>query len=117
MLSSDSMLEAAGLDSDIQCGILSQYGILLPTLVTNFRVRAILADFVQWASPDHGLTKLQILAFGDFSYGGRYTEYNKMLCRSEGGFEDLSSSDILYWELAQRHMDMLEACPFDSIMD
>ena len=75
------------------------------------------SDFVELVLMAHSLAKLQTLAFGDFSYGGRYAEHNKLLCRSEGGFENLSARETPHWELGQGHMDMLEACPFDSIMD
>lgn len=73
--------------------------------------------FMGLASIASGLAKLQTLAFGDFSYGGRYAEHNKLLCKSEGGFRNLSAHEIPLWELAQRHMDMLEACPLHSFVD
>ncbi|KAI9784369.1 MAG: hypothetical protein M1816_000893 [Peltula sp. TS41687] len=42
-----------------------------------------LAEFAQWAFGPTGYPALQVLAYGDFSYEGRYERYNLLLCRRE----------------------------------
>ena len=74
-------------------------------------------EFAHWAFGADGFPNLQVLAFGDFSYQGRYSKYNVLLCRSENGYTKLTRAQIPYWDLIQNHMDMLGACPFDDIMD
>jgi hypothetical protein len=74
-------------------------------------------EFADWAFGVDGFQNLQVLAFGDFSYDGRYSKYNVLLCRSEHGYQKLTRDQVPYWDLIQSHMDMLEACPYDNIFD
>ncbi|MCJ1380808.1 hypothetical protein MMC17_003917 [Xylographa soralifera] len=53
-----------------------------------------LHTFATWAFGPNGLSKLEILAFGDFSHKGRYDEWNVLLCRRLPGTDtDLESND------------------------
>jgi hypothetical protein len=63
-----------------------------------------------------GLPNLQLLAWGDFSYEGRYSKFNILLCKSDSGYQPLTSSDIMFWSLVQDNMDMLAACPLVDIL-
>jgi hypothetical protein len=73
--------------------------------------------FAQWAFSADGLPTLQVLALGDFSFEGPYSEYNVLLCRSDGGYQRLSRADVQAWDLVQNNMDMLAACPYDPLLD
>lgn len=74
-------------------------------------------DFAQWAFSADGLPSLQVLAYGNFSYEGRYSKFNLLLCRSDGGYKTLTQSDILPWNLVQDNEDMLASCPLDDILE
>src|SRR6266536_4583307 len=56
-------------------------------------------EFADWAFSGEGLSNLQILAWGDFSYEGRYTRYNLLLCKAENGYRTLTKADVKYWDL------------------
>lgn len=45
------------------------------------RLPAELLGFANWAFGPNGLPTLQVLAFGDFSYDGRFHIHNKLFCR------------------------------------
>ncbi|KAL3471611.1 hypothetical protein BJX99DRAFT_250323 [Aspergillus californicus] len=74
-------------------------------------------NFAEWAFSANGLPNLQVLACGDFSYTGRYEKFSHVLCKSGTGYQTLTPSEILSWNLVQDNMDMLAACPFDNILD
>ncbi|KAJ5146605.1 uncharacterized protein N7515_001169 [Penicillium bovifimosum] len=74
-------------------------------------------DLAQWAFSADGLPNLQVLAWGDFSYGGRYSKFNLLLCKSDNGYQTLTPSDIMSWNLVQDNLDMLAACPLDDILE
>ncbi|GKZ48145.1 hypothetical protein AbraIFM66951_011901 [Aspergillus brasiliensis] len=76
-----------------------------------------LCNLAKWAFSADGLPKLDVLAWGDFSYEGRYSKYNVLFCRSETGYRRLSPSDVWLWDLVNDNMDMLAACPFDDITE
>ncbi|KAI9704018.1 MAG: hypothetical protein M1820_005639 [Bogoriella megaspora] len=80
-------------------------------------------DFANWAFNSNGLPDLQVLAYGDFSFGGR--QPNILLCRSSNEvampssdvvFRQLGKADEGLWELVQDNVDFLEACPEDSLL-
>ncbi|QSS64918.1 hypothetical protein I7I51_01993 [Histoplasma capsulatum] len=73
-------------------------------------------NFAEWAFSTDGLPNLQILALGDFSFEGRYSKYNVLLCRSDSGYQILTRLNTQSWDLVQNNTDMLAACPFDAIM-
>lgn len=82
-------------------------------------------DFAQWVFGPNGIPSLRLLAFGDFSYRGRFVEYNHLLCRkshSQAGhhrprryFRTITDDDNELWDLFDKHHDALEACPTDSL--
>ncbi|PLB43542.1 hypothetical protein P170DRAFT_55757 [Aspergillus steynii IBT 23096] len=74
-------------------------------------------NFAQWAFGADGLSNLQVLAWGDFSYRGRYSKFNLLLCRSDGGYRTLTPSDTIPWSLVQDNLDMLAACAFEDILE
>ena len=77
-----------------------------------------LFDLAQWAFGPGGIPKLQVLAFGDFSYDGRFPKQSILFCRQ------LLQPSKTTWRLAKkdetaifngidRPMDFLGACPKD----
>lgn len=74
-------------------------------------------DFAQWAFGADGLPKLQVMAYGDFSFGGRFAKHNVIFCRSPDGYRQLTRKDVPAWDLLQKNMDMLTACPHDRLME
>jgi hypothetical protein len=84
-----------------------------------------LDEFAQWAFGENGLQSLRVLAFGDFSYNGRYSRGNVLLCRqydsatskSPGkNYRYFTSRDLPEWRLFQKHFDVLQACPTDLLL-
>jgi hypothetical protein len=45
------------------------------------------------------------------------SKFNILLCKSDSGYQTLTSSDIMSWNLVQDNMDMLAACPLDDILE
>lgn len=80
------------------------------------KTRDAFFDFAQWAFSPDGLPQLQVMAYGDFSFDGRFAKYNVILCRSHDGYRPLTRKDVPAWDLLQANMDMLSACPYDPIM-
>jgi hypothetical protein len=87
-------------------------------------------DFAQWVFGPKGILSLRLLAFGDFSYNGRFAAHNLLLCRMEQQPADIAipESQRLYFravkaddrnvhELLSKHSDVLEACPIDSLFN
>jgi hypothetical protein len=72
-----------------------------------------LHNFAQWAFSADGLPDLQVLAWGDFSYGERYSNASLLLCGSDSGYQCVTPSNDIPWSLVQNNMDMLAACPLD----
>jgi hypothetical protein len=92
-----------------------------------------LLRLAQWAFGPDGLPILRIIAYGDFSYNGRYAEYTKLLCRkqpnsskdknskaailqTERKFKRLAENDMALQDLVRDNLDMLGACAVDNIM-
>jgi len=94
-----------------------------------------LLSFAQWAFGPTGLPDLKVLAYGDFSFKGRYAWQNWLFCRSQFGiehaercgsgrstrlreltFREITKSDWELQELIDGYSEMLEACPEDMIM-
>ena len=93
-----------------------------------------LSNFASWAFSPYGLPNLQVLAYGDFSYGGRYVEDTFVFGRdgfvqssekwkflaadpkfdTDVGFSLLGRKDRN--EVMARYGDFLEACPVDPLM-
>ncbi|KAF2490401.1 hypothetical protein BU16DRAFT_622012 [Lophium mytilinum] len=86
-----------------------------------------LSDFAQWAFGPVGFPSLRIIAFGDFSYGTRFSDTNVLLCRkterdpsveADGArvlFCRLRLDDWELVELLERYAGVLEACPEEKI--
>jgi hypothetical protein len=72
--------------------------------------------FASWAFSAEGIPDLQVLAWGDFSYEGRYARHNLLLCKAQNGYRTLTKADIKCWDLVHDNMKMLSACAVDSIM-
>ena len=92
-----------------------------------------LLGLAHWIFGPWGLPELQILAYGDFSYHGRYEKHNLLLCRSspastsssrnatagkktEVRFRRVTEEDEKLWKLVMENWEFLEACPVDTIM-
>lgn len=73
--------------------------------------------FAEWAFSADGLPDLTVLAWGDFSHEGHFSQYNRLYCRSKTGYRRLNASDISLWDLVNVNMDMLAACPYTDTND
>jgi hypothetical protein len=71
-------------------------------------------SFAEWAFSNDGLPELQVLAWGDFSYEGRYRKSTALFCRSHEGFRSLTRADVQSWGFVQENVDMLAACAFEA---
>lgn len=69
-------------------------------------------EFAEWAFSAEGLPDLTVLAWGDFSHEGHFSEHNNIFCRSKTGYRRLKASEISLWDLINDNMDMLAACPY-----
>ncbi|KFY58186.1 hypothetical protein V496_06227 [Pseudogymnoascus sp. VKM F-4515 (FW-2607)] len=81
--------------------------------------------FSHWAFGADGIPSLQVLAYGDFSFEGRFKSENIILCRQAWTipkedttlpFRPIRDSDINMMELVSENMDFLGACPVDTIV-
>lgn len=84
-------------------------------------------DFAQWVFGPTGIRSLRLLAFGDFSYNGRFPVSTWLLCRRDLPVDAESSNrylrfrtikadgDTELWELYEREKYVLTACPTDSL--
>jgi hypothetical protein len=91
-------------------------------------------QFAQWAFGPEGFPVLQILAFGDLSYQGRFARHNVLLCRNtptsdtdlglhqrdraacKPTFRRMTKKDITLWDLINDYSRVLNACPTDPIL-
>ena len=91
-----------------------------------------LCNFAPWAFSPHGLPNLRVLAYGDFSYDGRYVEDTFVFGRdgyvqssnkptflaadpkTDYGFSLLGKEERN--EVMARYGDFLEACPVDPLL-
>ncbi|BCS16228.1 hypothetical protein ALUC_80435A [Aspergillus luchuensis] len=69
-------------------------------------------EFAEWAFSAEGLPDLTVLAWGEFSHEGHFSEHNSLFCRSKTGYRRLNASEISLWDLINDNMDMLAACPY-----
>jgi hypothetical protein len=107
----------------------------LEALVELSKLPSNVIEFSHWAFGAGGIPSLQALAYGDFSFEGRFRSENIILCRQtwtipkwksntlrddkEGErlhFRPIKDSDIKMMELVSENMDFLGACPVDSIV-
>ncbi|KAJ9130920.1 hypothetical protein NKR23_g11970 [Pleurostoma richardsiae] len=84
-------------------------------------------EFAQWAFGSTGIQSLRLLAYGDFSYNERFAYSTLLLCRrdpprgQEGDARFLrfrevkEGEDRELWELYERELCFLAACPTDAL--
>lgn len=91
--------------------------------------------FAHWAFGPDGLTTLQVLALGDFSFQGRFADDQVLLCRQEQRtsgsaddalsptanppeltFREVTGEDVNLQALIDAQSDLLEACPVGSLL-
>ena len=83
-----------------------------------------LLKFAEWAFSSEGMPKLEIIAFGDFSWGRKCVEGDVLLCRAavkdvwvEWTFRRVIKKDWQLHDLIKQHADMLSACPWEPILE
>jgi len=88
-----------------------------------------LDKFAQWAFGHDGIKSLQVLAFGDFSYNGRYSKGNMLLCRQansvrmqRGGlpgknYRHITKGDRSLRGLLHKYSHALQACPTEGLLE
>jgi hypothetical protein len=92
-----------------------------------------LFTFANWAFGPKRFPKLDIVAFGDFSYQGRFSRNTLLLCRDKPSsspanpdttqqgtaltFRNMRKNDRALWDLLKRNADFLEACPTQAILN
>ncbi|KAF2669618.1 hypothetical protein BT63DRAFT_479411 [Microthyrium microscopicum] len=85
-------------------------------------------EFANWAFGPNGIPSLQILAYGDFSFDGRYNGKNLLLCRHQtdridaakanrDDYRHMERKDWVLWNLLEKHANALSACPVDPLME
>ena len=80
-----------------------------------------LETFANWAFGAHGFPNLQVIAYGDFSYGKRFATTQRFLCREtyrptrNKKWRPVQLSDAAHLELIEENMDMLSACPVSQL--
>lgn len=93
----------------------------------GYRLAPSVQALAQWAFGESGIPSLQVIACGDFAYGGRPGpggHAGVFLCRNEDGagkgFRVLDSLDESLrderMEIIDAYRDLLEACPVEPIM-
>jgi hypothetical protein len=94
-----------------------------------------LLSFAKWAFGADGIPSLQVIAYGDFSFGTRFKLQSHIICRQaftfskrkqaeapgtsetiQLPFRPIRDSDIKMMELVNENMDFLGACPVDHLM-
>jgi hypothetical protein len=87
-----------------------------------------LRNLAQWAFGPEGLLSLQVIAFGDFSYEGRYANSQVLLVRNtaesdsrhgtkEHTFRRIRLTDQWQNDLISRYSQMLAACPTSPLLE
>ncbi|KAA8652800.1 uncharacterized protein ATNIH1004_001705 [Aspergillus tanneri] len=84
-------------------------------------------EFAQWAFGENGFSSLQILAYGDFSYRGRYSTTNILLCRDstppqhssprQRNYRHLAETDKSLWHMLHQYAYALQACPAGFLLE
>lgn len=86
-----------------------------------------LKELALWAFGPRGISSLQVLAYGDYSFSGRFQdEYHTLVRQSWADpfmpgvkalpFRPLRSSDAKMKEIIQENMDFLSTCPTDTLV-
>ncbi|KAM5447010.1 hypothetical protein MaudCBS49596_006190 [Microsporum audouinii] len=81
-----------------------------------------LKALAQWVFGERGLPSLQLLAYGDFSYNGRYSSANVLFCRQQGShaaggktYRHATKDDSFALDLLRQYSHVLQACPSDRM--
>ena len=111
--------------------------VLAEPNTSTAKARNLLA-FADWAFGPSGFRSLQILAYGDFSYGGRYARQQFLFRRStafevslgqsgkippDAGeevpptFHAMANADKTLWDLTEVPEEVLGSCPVDDLME
>ena len=104
--------------------------------IVNISQAADLLGFAEWAFGPRGFPKLLILAYGDFSYDGRYRGSQVLFCRNslpitdteddfilrselESGrpFRIMCRSDDHLWGRIGNGSEVLSACPVGDLLE
>ena len=100
-------------------------------LRTPVRVEG-LRELLEWAFGPKGPPNLRVVAYGDFSYDGRYAEHNSFFCKREPPiprattsvlgmektriFRVVEKKDVLWDDVITPVKHLLAACPVDQLM-
>ena len=90
-----------------------------------------LQDLAQWVFGPQGLSKLQLLAYGDFSKDGRYAKRSFLFCRNDAeisrstfprrkasNFRLVKEQDWVFWDDVITPIEhLLKACPVDEFLE
>jgi hypothetical protein len=92
-------------------------------------IRKTLQDFAEWAFGPKGIPSLRVIAYGDFSYEGRFSLNNVLLCKAASStkmrrqdvacpnFRRIADNDRPLWALVHKYSNVLEACPNDPLLE
>lgn len=83
-------------------------------------LRPDLCRLAEWAFGPRGVASLQIIAYGDFAYGGRGDSQNLCLCKGtdEGKrFQLIAVSDPAWKDVQHKYRNVLEACPAEPLFE
>ena len=91
-----------------------------------------LRELLEWAFGPKGPPNLRVVAYGDFSYNGRYAEHSFMFCKRELRtpkntksvlglersriFRVVEKKDVLWDDVITPVKHLLAACPVDPLM-
>ncbi|KAK7919919.1 hypothetical protein PG985_007941 [Apiospora marii] len=102
--------------------------IPLPIYKTEDVIRSELHPFLQWVFGPRGIRSLQLFVYGDFSHGGRYRRYWKVMCRNETPeaaaaagdaetrfYREVTEDDQGLWGLLKEHEGLVSALPNDGL--
>lgn len=87
-----------------------------------------LPELAEWVFSPEGFPNLQILAYGDFAYSGRFHRWTALICRNRKdhststaapmrSFKLLDKDDIVSQGVLRKYMETLEACPVAPYID
>ncbi|VUC37058.1 unnamed protein product [Clonostachys rosea] len=91
-----------------------------PVKLEAEEVQTEFLDSVRWAFGPEGINSLDILAFGDFSYGCREPQNNLVFSRNRTGnewsFSLIHVDDEEWQDVLDEYGDAIEACPTDRLL-
>ncbi|RSL77479.1 hypothetical protein CEP52_017714 [Fusarium oligoseptatum] len=90
--------------------------------IENWRRRVLsreFSHFAEWAFGPRGIPSLDVIVFGDFSYGGRLFG-NLMIGRNMDGTGNsrvIEEGEYEWNEVLDKYGTMMEACPEEELFD